>query len=256
MTMKTQTILSTLLLGTSLLTAQTTEKPVTVKVKKIEIINGVERISDTTYTVNSSLIMKHSDSLRGKVLINSGSSNVTVISGDPGPSVAAFVKTGSDKNLDDMLQQVLKDAASGKTGDNSEVMIMNLESDMKDENGEKKPAHVLIYKKVKVSTLTEEDSKLLGSKAGIADDKLSINRLSFYPNPSSGRFTLTFNLPEKGTTEVSVLNMEGKSIYTETLKDFSGDYSREIDISANPKGVYFIKVKQGQHAQIRKIISE
>lgn len=65
-----------------------------------------------------------------------------------------------------------------------------------------------------------------------------------------------FNLKDKGDTDIQVMNLEGRSVYSETLKDFNGNYKKEIDISSNPKGVYFVKVKQGEHSQLRKIVLE
>jgi len=41
---------------------------------------------------------------------------------------------------------------------------------------------------------------------------------------------------------VTILNTEGKLVYSEELKDFTGRYSKKIDISTNPKGMYFVKV--------------
>ena len=80
--------------------------------------------------------------------------------------------------------------------------------------------------------------------------------MNFYPNPSNGKFNLSFNLPEKQDTEITILNVEGKVVYKEKLNQFSGNYDKEIDISKNAKGVYFVKVDQGKHAQVKKIILE
>jgi len=114
----------------------------------------------------------------------------------------------------------------------------------------------VIVKTIKIIDPSTEDTKMLGKQTGVIDNKLAIDQMKFFPNPSNGKFTLNFNLAAKGNTEVSILNLEGKTVYSEELKDFTGNYNKEIDISANPKGVYFIKIKQGAHAQLKKIVLE
>jgi hypothetical protein len=44
---------------------------------------------------------------------------------------------------------------------------------------------------------------------------------------------------------VKILNADGKIIYAETLKDFTGKYNKEIDISKNPRGIYSVRIAQG-----------
>ena len=114
----------------------------------------------------------------------------------------------------------------------------------------------MILKKVKITEASEEETNQMAKKTGTIDQKLNLDKLNFYPNPSNGKFHLNFKLSTTGTTEIGIFNMEGKSVYNESLKDFSGSYDKEIDISSHPKGVYFVKVKQGEHAQLKKIVME
>jgi len=75
-----------------------------------------------------------------------------------------------------------------------------------------------------------------------------------YPNPNDGKFNLNFNLKNKADAEVTVYDTQGKQVYSEKLPNFSGDYNKAIDISSNTKGVYFVKIQQGKHSQVKKII--
>jgi len=77
-----------------------------------------------------------------------------------------------------------------------------------------------------------------------------INKPEFYPNPNNGSFTIiTQNADIKAITIVDVL---GRIIYNiEKL----GDATKfEIDISDNPKGIYFIKFFDGKQTLIEKVI--
>ena len=60
--------------------------------------------------------------------------------------------------------------------------------------------------------------KSLEAAKRISDNKLNMDKWSFYPNPLNGKFNLRFNLKNKGNTSVNVMNTEGKTIYTETLQ--------------------------------------
>ncbi|HTA82649.1 MAG TPA: T9SS type A sorting domain-containing protein [Bacteroidia bacterium] len=60
-------------------------------------------------------------------------------------------------------------------------------------------------------------------------------RINVYPNPNGGSFTL--RLPENEISEVHVYNLLGSEIYTnKQLTD-----QVQIDLSDQPKGIYFIK---------------
>jgi hypothetical protein len=113
-----------------------------------------------------------------------------------------------------------------------------------------------LVKRVDIKDADEKELKRLGQNSGQKDQKLNLTHMNFYPNPNTGKFNLSFQLPEKGDTEVSILNTEGKVVYKENLPAFSGKYDQEIDISKQAKGIYFVKVEQGKNSQVKKIVLE
>jgi hypothetical protein len=120
----------------------------------------------------------------------------------------------------------------------------------------KKVVSVLMVKVIKVTELSPEDAAIMNKISGVGDQKLKAGEMKFYPNPANGKFNLAFDLPTKGDTEINIMSIEGKSVYSEKLPAFSGHYDKEIDISQNPKGTYFVKITQGDHTQVKKIVSE
>ena len=254
------------LLSAALLTAQETKtttenKPTVIRVKKVENINGVEKITDTTYTVNGPVKLDDLDELgSGRVknkessAKNGKSEKIVIITDEVNGDHVTLVNKGDE--MDEQMRNALKAAGiDEKMIKGEDVMVVN--TDIKDDgkNGKKK-TKIVIVRTAKICDATHEDCKLLGKSMGVTDNKLVVDNMSFYPNPSNGKFILDFNLANKGNTEVRVLNMEGKVVYSETLKDFTGNYKKEIDISTNPKGVYFVNVKQGDHAQLKKVVLE
>jgi len=251
---KINLIIAALLFSASLLTAQTPEKK-TIRVKKVEIINGVEKITDTTYSVDGPVTLQTLEKIHGTETTPGKECNpkkmVIVTDQVSGDNVTIINK---EEEMDEQMERALKAAAvDGKTLGVDKVMIMNMNEK---DSGNKQVTKVVIVKTIKIIDPSTEDTKMLGKQTGVIDNKLAIDQMKFFPNPSNGKFTLNFNLAAKGNTEVSILNLEGKTVYSEELKDFTGNYNKEIDISANPKGVYFIKIKQGAHAQLKKIVLE
>jgi hypothetical protein len=258
--MKTQVIISAFLFGAFLLTAQESKQTTTVRVKKIENINGVEKMTDTTYTINGPVDLKSVDGLNK---ITPGCNK------DGKPQKVVIVTdqiTGNDDGtnvvtkgevMDEQVERALKEAGvDGKAYAVDKMVLVNVDTQEKEENGEKKTTKIVVIKKIKITAPSDADTKMLGKETGMADGKLAVDRMNFYPNPGNGKFNLTFSLADKGDTHITILDMQGKAIYAENLDNFSGTYDKEIDISKNPKGIYFVKIEQGSHAQLKKIVLE
>ena len=76
----------------------------------------------------------------------------------------------------------------------------------------------------------------------------SLNGLSVYPNPSDGVFNITVNDLD-GDITYTVVNAQGQDVYSGSLQE-----SQEIDLSAEPKGIYFIKFMNEKVLRIEKLV--
>jgi len=76
------------------------------------------------------------------------------------------------------------------------------------------------------------------------------NRINIYPNPTSGNFILESTNQQFNKPIITIANSLGEII----LKSEIQNPKSEIDISANPEGVYFIKVIGENRMVIKKII--
>jgi hypothetical protein len=91
---------------------------------------------------------------------------------------------------------------------------------------------------------------------GILADQASktIHGLKATPNkPFNGKISVKFNAPEKGNVNISILDVNGKELANEQIKDFQGDYLGQVDIKKAGAGVYFIRVSQGADGAVRRI---
>jgi PKD repeat protein len=82
------------------------------------------------------------------------------------------------------------------------------------------------------------------------EDLESHNELSVYPNPSTGIFTIS-SANNTGKLDVTVLNMLGQTVKTESSKD---PKSVLLDMSTYSKGVYYVKVQMNDGAKLVKVI--
>ena len=86
------------------------------------------------------------------------------------------------------------------------------------------------------------------------DGGTTINNLDVYPNPSRDIFNVTFVAEDIQDLEVRVINVVGEVVYTEALEQFVGEYTKQIDLTDNSKGVYFLEITTNSGVVNKKLI--
>ena len=82
----------------------------------------------------------------------------------------------------------------------------------------------------------------------------TIENLDVYPNPSRDIFNVTFVAEDVQDLEVRVINVVGEVVYTEALEQFVGEYTKQIDLTDNSKGVYFLEITTDAGVVNKKLI--
>jgi hypothetical protein len=82
----------------------------------------------------------------------------------------------------------------------------------------------------------------------------TINNLDVYPNPTNDIFNVSFVSEKIQTLQLRVLNIVGEVVYTENLEQFVGEYTKQISIGNNARGVYFLEITDNQGTINKKII--
>ena len=123
-----------------------------------------------------------------------------------------------------------------------------------DQESEEKRITVLKIKHIKV----EEVDKEFGKRGNVSEkNKLALEELAFYPNPSTnGRFKVQFLVPQEDELTIRVSNLEGKTIFTRYFERFSGTYKESIDLSTQQAGIYLLEIVQGKKRRVKKIVIE
>lgn len=116
-----------------------------------------------------------------------------------------------------------------------------------------------VVTEVDMEDVTQEEADDMKEKVGVdmpIINNLEIERLDVFPNPSNGRFNLTFDLPNDGQTSIQLFNSAGRLIYQNDMQKFSGQFNEQIDISTKAKGIYFLAVSQNGKTITKKIITQ
>ena len=76
-----------------------------------------------------------------------------------------------------------------------------------------------------------------------------------YPNPSTGRFTLSYVTSEmNGKCLMSVYNASGKLVYQDQLENVTNNTTKSYDLTGLAKGAYFVKFTTAKEVKTTKLI--
>lgn len=163
--------------------------------------------------------------------------------GDEAEQTIEYISVTTDEDVD-IDKEIEKEVVIIKKGDAKKVWVDSDEE-----------VYVLGDSKYEFLPAEENDLEKLKS-AGVKTKNrdLEVENLKFSPNPNNGKFNLSFTLKEKKKVTINIYDMKGNLVYSETLRDFQGDYNKEIDISEQESGTFFLQIVQGLYDIIKKII--
>jgi PKD repeat protein len=96
------------------------------------------------------------------------------------------------------------------------------------------------------------DNISLDGITGMPDNAASADKIKIFPNPTTGEINVNISELEHAA-ELQVLSIQGKLVEKYTLQPATG-LSKKLDLSNQPKGVYFIRVTNGEYNHVEKVI--
>ena len=91
-------------------------------------------------------------------------------------------------------------------------------------------------------------------ESGAAVDNSDLmSSLNVYPNPTNGKFTVSINNPEAANMTLELVNISGQVVYRNEVKG-AYSYNEDIDASSFAKGVYYLKVNDGNAVKVEKVV--
>jgi hypothetical protein len=82
----------------------------------------------------------------------------------------------------------------------------------------------------------------------------TIANLDIYPNPSTDVFNVSFISETIQDLKVRMLNVIGEELVNEDLQQFIGEYTKQLDLSNNAKGIYFLEITTNNGVINKKLI--
>ncbi|GAB4420065.1 MAG: hypothetical protein OHK0039_33220 [Bacteroidia bacterium] len=95
----------------------------------------------------------------------------------------------------------------------------------------------------------------IANTTGIDDLGRGISALSVVPNPSTGRFNLSFSLEQPQDARIDIMDAAGRIVFSQQVR-MTGSYQRDIDLGSAPAGIYTLRLLTSQGVGLRRLVVE
>ena len=75
-----------------------------------------------------------------------------------------------------------------------------------------------------------------------------------YPNPNNGVFDLEINGDIKSITEISVLSMDGRFLFSQTIDNITAGFKKSFDLHLLNKGTYYLRIQNAEFVKTLPVI--
>jgi hypothetical protein len=98
------------------------------------------------------------------------------------------------------------------------------------------------------------DSDPLSVVSSPAAEPARPRELSLYPDPTSGRITISGEIDRGVGLEITATNLLGQVVTRLADRSAKGAFTRGIDIGSAPRGVYLLHIRYGDRVIVRRIV--
>jgi len=88
----------------------------------------------------------------------------------------------------------------------------------------------------------------------ITNNMNELKTLLIQPNPNTGKFKLTADVAKRQICTLEIINNIGVTILREEGLVVDGNFSKEVDITGTPTGVYMVVLRNTENQVVRKMI--
>jgi len=81
----------------------------------------------------------------------------------------------------------------------------------------------------------------------------NISGITIFPNPSTGTFTIDSKL---ALGEIKIYNMLGETVYSKNYKNGNKEFRKNLDLSKETKGIYFVEIEYEGKRINKKVIMD
>jgi len=91
---------------------------------------------------------------------------------------------------------------------------------------------------------------------GIDENELA-NRINIYPNPSTGIFTVSVNMPQQqDEVGVEVLDALGRTVQKTTVVASGSTTEFTLNLTEQPTGLYMVRLHFGNAVVVKKVTKQ
>lgn len=81
----------------------------------------------------------------------------------------------------------------------------------------------------------------------------STHKLTIIPNPNNGEFTLEINHAATGKTGISIFNVQGETVYSNSIVVSQSMHKENLHLNLS-SGIYFIRIESAQGTSVQKLV--
>ena len=117
------------------------------------------------------------------------------------------------------------------------------------------------YNSDPTSCMTGEDAEVEDYTIEVIDETASLDNDAFegfnlYPNPSNGNFNLQFDTTSTDRIELQLFDITGRLVRELLFTNVATRFSESISFENTAKGVYLLKIKNGNKQTTKKLVIE
>lgn len=80
------------------------------------------------------------------------------------------------------------------------------------------------------------------------------NSVSLYPNPATNDFMLTVLNAKFSSLFITIVDVEGRLVFSSNEKTTGSEFSKQIDVEDIAKGIYFVRLNNGEEVITKKLV--
>lgn len=80
--------------------------------------------------------------------------------------------------------------------------------------------------------------------------------MNVFPNPNNGSFTLSINDADYSEIQIELVTVEGRVIYSDKASDVKGVYVKQLDLTTQANGIYFLRVTANGQSYNQKVVKQ
>jgi hypothetical protein len=96
-------------------------------------------------------------------------------------------------------------------------------------------------------------NELVSDDRSANTDKMNTQTGNIFPNPATEQATLAYTLAAPGTVQITVCDLLGKVVQSQTAEQESGDYQVDIDVRTLAIGAYWVRFQSGSMVKVQQL---